>query len=143
MCQQPTAVAMTVVREFYANAKETTVHATMVCEKTIKLTVSPSIGSINSHSCKDELTMLANTADMDEVAHEICGKLVNWTIVKRVRTSFLIKELLIEMKTWHHYLCAKLIPTAHLREVTREQDLMLYAINKGLLDFGQHSPFRQ
>ena len=69
---------------------------------------------------------------MDEVAYKICGKVVNWMVVKGVCTSFLTKELLIEMMIWHLFLCVMLSHTAHLIEVTRERALMLYAISKGL-----------
>ena len=124
---------MTVVWEFYANAKETIGPTTMVREKTIKFD-SVTINKFYQIPIPmtDELVTLANTADMDEAAHEICGKEVHWTIVNGVRTSFLMKELLTVMKTWHHFLCARLSPNSHLTEVTRERALMLYAISKSL-----------
>ena len=130
-CQQLASAAMTAVWEFYANTKETTGPATMVCEKTIKF----NIVTINRFYqipilVIDKLTVLPNTTDMDKVAHEIYGKAINWTIVKGVCTLFLTKELLIKMKIWHHYLCAKLSPTTHLTEVTKERALMPYAITR-------------
>ena len=36
------------------------------------------------------------------------------------------------MKIWNYFICAWLMPTAHLTEVTREQALLLYDIKKGL-----------
>ena len=36
------------------------------------------------------------------------------------------------MKIWHHFICARLMPTTHLTEVTKEWTLTLYGIKKGL-----------
>ena len=36
------------------------------------------------------------------------------------------------MKVWHHFIYARLPPTMHLSEVTKEQAVLLYGIQKGL-----------
>ena len=36
------------------------------------------------------------------------------------------------MKIWHHFICARLMPTTHLTEVTRDRALLLSSIKKGL-----------
>lgn len=79
-----------------------------------------------------------STADLDEVTRHICGKVVNWTVVRGTRIAFLTKELETNMKVWYHFICAKLVPTAHLTEVTRERAFLLYAIKKNLsINVGQ------
>ena len=70
--------------------------------------------------------------DLDEVTQVLCDKVVPWTMVRGGQTAFLTNELRSNMKIWHHFLYAKLIPTAHLTEVTRCRALLLYSIKKGL-----------
>ena len=76
--------------------------------------------------------------ELDEVTRTLCDKVVPWIMVQGARTAFLIKELLFDMKIWHHFICAWLIPTAHLTEVTRDRALLIYDIKEGLtINVGQ------
>ena len=78
------------------------------------------------------IATLDSTTELGEVTKVTCGKVVQWTVVRDMCTTSITKELETDMKIWHHLLCARLCPTSHLMEVTRERALMLYAIAKGL-----------
>ena len=124
---------MTTVREFYANANKATETVTMVREKQIRFDVV----TINWHFSIqapqiDDVTNIDRTADLDEVIKVIYGKVVNWIVVRGTCISFLTKELVTDIKIWHHFICARLVPTSHLTEVSRERVLLLYAIVKNL-----------
>ena len=80
----------------------------------------------------DDVATLDSSADLDKVVKVLCGKVVQWRVVRGMRTSFMTKELVTDMKIWLHILSARLCPTSHLTEVTHEGALMLYAIAKGL-----------
>ena len=69
---------------------------------------------------------------MDEISQELYGKAVTWTMVRGTRTSFVTKELQPDMKIWHHFVCARLVPTTRLTEATRDRSLLVYGIKKGL-----------
>ena len=40
------------------------------------------------------------------------------------------------MKVWHHFICARLMPTMHLSKVTKERVVLLYGIQMGLKNGG-------
>ena len=105
----------------------------MVREKTIKFNGVTINKFYNIQAPEnDALATLDSNKDLDEVARVLCGKEVHWTMVRGAYTSFITKELLTDMKIWHHFMWAKLCPTSHLMEVTWERALILYAIAKGL-----------
>lgn len=85
----------------------------------------------NAPQLNDVMSMNVDV-DLDEVCRVICEGVVRWTVIRGEQTSFPTKELTTSMKAWHHLICARLIPTVHHSEVTREHALLLYAIAKNL-----------
>ena len=82
--------------------------------------------------------MLDDMANMDEISQDFCGKALTWTMVKGTRTAFTTKDLQPDMKIWHDFVCARLVPTAHLTKVKRDRVPFLYDIKKGLtINVGQ------
>ena len=70
---------------------------------------------------------------MDEVSRFICKSgATQWTIVRDKHAHFPFKDLKQHMKVLHHFIFAKLTPTMHLSEITRERAILLYGIQKGL-----------
>ena len=57
-------------------------------------------------------------ANLDEVCTVICRGLVKWTIIRGEHSTFPTRELTTIMKVYNHFICAKLIHTTHLTEVT-------------------------
>ena len=77
-------------------------------------------------------------ADLYEVCRVICGGVVRWIVIQGEQIAFSTKELTTSMKVWLHFICARLIPTAHHTKVTHERALFLYAIAKNLsINVGQ------
>ena len=114
---------MTIIHKFYANADEAQGSTVMVQEKQINYTVAAINNLLHIQAPHpDDVMNMDSTTDLDEVR--------NWTVVRRTRIAFPTKELESEIKIWHHFICAKLVPTAHLIEVTREQALLLYSIRR-------------
>ena len=52
-------------------------------------------------------------------------------MVREAPAHFPSKDLHPHMKVWHHFICARLVPTMHLSEVTKERAALLYAILMG------------
>ena len=61
--------------------------------------------------------------------------MIRWLIgpwFKAHRPHFFTNELQSDMKIWHHFIYARLVPIAYLTEVTREEAFLLYDIKNGL-----------
>ena len=132
---------MTVVREFYANVFESPISTTTVRKRHVRygaVTINAFFMIQNAPHGPDQVAQLDSTVDLDEVTLALCDKVVMWTMVRGTQTVFLTKELQSDMKIWHRFICARLMPTTHLIEVTRDQALLLYNIKKGLtINVGQ------
>ena len=111
---------MTVVREFYANAVESTSSHTMfvrgkqvrydaeTINQLFRLTYTP-VGL-------DELDLLMDSTNMEEVSNEICRGSTRWNVVRNEHAYFPSKDLHQNMKVWHHLYVADLFPHyTHLR----------------------------
>ena len=88
----------------------------------------------------DEVQYLLNDATkLIEVTRAICqSRGTQWTIVRDEHAHFPFKDLHPHMKVWHHFICARLMPTMHLSEVTEERVVLLYGIQMGLkINVGQ------
>ena len=134
-CKPPKAAVMTVVREFYVNALESPVSISMVRKRPVKynvVTITAILKIQNAPHGPNQVAQLDSTVDLDEVIGPLCDNVATWTMVKGTQTAFLTKELWFDIKIWHHFTCAQLMPTVHLTEVTRDQTLLLYGIKKRL-----------
>ena len=129
----PKATAMTIVCEFYANAHEMQGSTVMVQEKQVNYTAA-AINNLQHIQAPhlDDVMSMDNMTDLDEVSRKIYKKVVRWTMVRGTQTTFLTKELESNMKIQHYFIYARLVPTIHLTEVTRERALLLYDIKKNL-----------
>ena len=76
--------------------------------------------------------LLNNKANIPMITQAIClSSGTRWTIVREAHAHFPSKDLHPHMKVWHHFICARLVPTMHLSEVTKERAALLYAIQTG------------
>ena len=136
-CRPPKAAAMTVVREFFANAQESpTAHKAFVRGKEVKYD-SATINSLfrfdyNPTGPDDVDLLLNNEAHIPMITEAICinGR-TTWTMARETHAHFPSKDLHPQLRVWHHFICARLVPTKHLSEVTKERAALLYAILTG------------
>ena len=135
-CKQPKVIAMTIVHKFYANTFEGPASVATIRERQIQYdfgTINALLKIQNAPHRPNQVTMLNDTADMDEMSQVLCSKAVTWTMARGIRTAFATKELQPAMKIWHHFVCARLVPTSHLTKVMQDRALLLYDIRKGLI----------
>ena len=126
---------MVVVCEFYVNAFEGPASVATIWERQIRYdagTISALLKIQNAPYGPNHVTLLDDTTHMDEISQELYNKAGTWTVVRGTRTAFAMKELQPDMKIWHHFVCAYVVPTAHIMKVTRDRALLLYDIKKGL-----------
>ena len=128
---------MTVVREFIANAQEgPSGYKAFVRGKEVRYdttTINNLLHLQYNPTGPDEgETLLNDDAKMPEVTRIICqSRGTQWAIMKDEHTHFPSKDLYPHMKVWHHFIYARLLPTMHLSEVTKEQAVLLYGIQMG------------
>lgn len=122
-CKPPKVATMTIIREFYANVKESMSSVVMVREKQIRfdvIVINTLLRIQVQAPYPDDVMRMDSTTNLDEVTRVICGRVMNWIVVRGKWTAFPTKELETTMKIWHHFICARLVPTAHMTEVTQE-----------------------
>ena len=136
-CRHPKAAAMTVVHEFFTNAVEgPTGHKVFVRGKEVKYD-NTTINNLlhlqyNPVGPDDMDVLLNNKANIPMITQAICqSKGTRWTIVRDAHAHFPLNDLHPHMKVWYHFICARLMPTMHLSEVTKERVALLYAILMG------------
>ncbi|GMN21821.1 hypothetical protein TIFTF001_040129 [Ficus carica] len=124
---------MTLVREFYANAKEHRNHKTKVCGIVVRFdeeTINRHLGLVAPK--EDDLANYTKTADMQKVMDTICFKRTEWNISNGAHATFDSKYLEKNMKVWFNFINARLYPTTHVSECSRERALALFAIATGM-----------
>ena len=132
-CSPPKDGSMTLVREFYANAREHRNHKTKVRGIVVRFdeeTINRYLGLVAPE--EDELANYTKEADMQKVMDTICFKQTQWNVSNGVQTSFDSKYLEKTMKVWFNFITARLYPTTHVSECTRERALALFAIATGM-----------
>ena len=130
LCQPPRPVAMSVVREFYANL------ASHVLEKVQVrgVLVDFSAESINSfysleHVSAGPFDQLREHPDYPEVIRVLTKGRGEWRINSAGHAvNFKAKHLAFIPKVWHHFITSRLIPTTNVCEVTAQRALLNYAI---------------
>ena len=105
---------MTVIHEFYAFAFESP--RTTVRERKVRYdagTINAFFKIQNAPHDPNLVVMLNDTVDLDEVTQVLCDKVVPCTMVRGAWTAFPTRELRSNMKIWHHFICAQLMPIVH------------------------------
>lgn len=77
----------------------------------------------------DEFTeYMRDDIDLEEVIKTLCWLGAEWKSKEREAISFSVKELSRYGKVWHYFICAKLMPTMHIRDVINDRAVLLYAL---------------
>ena len=126
-----------VIREFFANApNDPTIRKVFVRGKEVKYDATTINNLLRLHynpMGPDDVDLLLNDNDnLPVFTHAIClSSGTRWNMVREGPAHFPSKDLHPHMKVWHHFICARLVPTKHLSEVTKERAALLYAIMTG------------
>lgn len=137
----PKPAMVSIVQEFYVNAKETEGHVVRVRGKE----VSYAKAEINAYYKLSEMVgddefteYMQKDIDLSEVIKVLCRPGAEWKSKEHEAFSFAHKELNRYGKAWYYFLCAKLMSTTQVTDVIHDRVVLLYAIVKGMtIDVGQ------
>ena len=140
LCQPPRPVAMSVVREFYANLASHVVKKVRVRG----VLVDFSAESINQFYNLDPIPSepfdrLYERPDYPEVIRVLTNRRGEWKLNNDGHAvHFKAKHLAYILKVWHHFITSRLILTTNVFEVTAKRALLNYAIIQDIpFDVGQ------
>ena len=86
----------------------------------------------------EDLLGLLSEIDMATVTTTICKPSTKWKKSGDLFRHFPQKGLLDKVWPWYAFICANLLPTAQLSDVSRERAILLYAIVTGAsIDVGR------
>lgn len=132
--EQPEPAVISIVKEFYINAKETQWRVVLVRGKP----VSYDAESINAYynlpniEKDDELmTYKLESFNLGQMLATLGRPGAIWTRKGGVIVHFSHMELNRNTKAWYYFLCAKLLPTTHVSDVIKDCALVLFAIVTG------------
>ncbi|XP_022845662.1 uncharacterized protein LOC111368573 isoform X1 [Olea europaea var. sylvestris] len=138
--EQPTAVSIPLVKEFYVNANEHENFKVFVWAFWIKF------GSFSINRFyhtqdipNDDYSRLRDEGvDLDEIIRTIARLGAEWKRSASDVTHFPSFGLIPNCKIWHHFTSSKLIPSSNTSEVTKERALLNFVIQKGYsIDVGR------
>ena len=133
-CEVPEAVPLSIVHEFYANAKTTMDGYYVVHGMTVDYTAA-AIRRVIRQKAKprgaDDRTFKSRAeVDLDYILSEIFVLGTRWK-----KKAFMDEKLTFPTsamnrytRAWNLFLCANILPSSHLHEVTVEREIMLWAI---------------
>lgn len=118
----PQKASVPLVREFYANAKDSAEHTTVVRGKPISFDRS----TINRFYGLDDIDddeyseYLDEHLDCEEVLKFLVGSRTEWRLNEGVDVSFMGSALDKHTKAWSYFIGAKLMPVTHFSDVTKD-----------------------
>lgn len=126
---------ISIVKEFYANAKEAQDYDVQVRGKSV-LFDKQSINSYNQieyMSDDNEFTeYMTEDLNLDTVIKTLCRPGAEWKSKGNDGAiNFSNGELRRYGKAWYSFICAKLMPTTHVSDVIKDIVVLLYAIVMG------------
>lgn len=137
LCELTSAVPLSIVREFYANAKETRDGYSIVRGFTVDYT-APAIrlllGLPDRPVGAEDWTFKARSeVDLDEVVARLCVPGTTWKLKvgSAEKATFASASMNRYARAWNSFICANLLPTTHTHEVTVERAILLWAILNG------------
>lgn len=120
---------VTVVKEFYLNAEDKAPFVAFVSRKQVPFGPKAINEFYNMRAptlCKYSQLCDGNP-DYDQILTEISKSGTSLIKGKKGGTLFMSKYLSLYGKIWYAFLCAKLSPSTHTSEVTKEKVLLLYS----------------
>ena len=137
--KQPQPALKTVVREFYANAKEHRDKKVFVRGKWVSFDRT----AINRHYRltnidDDEYSQYRLRPNTNDIIELLTQNRVRWKTTENDVIYFPSSGMNYEIKAWHYFIYAKLLPSGNTYEVKKERAILNYAIQKGLsIDVGR------
>ncbi|KAG8369557.1 hypothetical protein BUALT_Bualt14G0025800 [Buddleja alternifolia] len=128
-----------IVREFYANVAAHENYVVRVREKDVSFD-STSINRlyrILAIRCHDYVDM-EGYLNLDDIILNLCDGRTRWKENAGGPTSFSSGALTREMRAWHYFVCARLLPSSNTSNVHVKRAGLLYDISTGLgIDVGE------
>ena len=137
--EEPEHAMVNIVKEFYANAEDKAPSNAFVRGRMVPF----SADAINTYyqlrvprQCQYAY-MRDFDPDFEEVIKNMTKPGTTWIKGREGGTVFHSKDLSQYGKIWYAFLCAKLLPSTHTSDVTKEKALLLYAIVQDfIIDIG-------
>lgn len=142
-CEAPAAVPLSIVREFFANAKEDKNGYTFVRGMTVDYN-PPAIRKIIGQPAKrrgvEEWTYKTkDDVDLDEILARLCVPGTEWKLKVGISEplKFSASAMNKYARAWNLFICANILPSTHAHEVTVERAILLWGILNGqYIDLG-------
>ena len=137
----PGSAIVSVVREFYANANAEGEAVAQVRGRLVAFG-SQAINDLfaaPNYEGKDYLEPGLRSYDLEDIIRRLCRPGTTWkkNDYTGEKTSFPSSALSRYGKAWFSFICANMIPTRHLSDVTKDRAILLFAIVTGLnVDIG-------
>ena len=137
----PVSAVVSVVREFYANASPEGPAVVQVRGRSVafdSISINALFGAPN-YAGNDYMQLGFRGYDQEDVIRRLCKPGTTWkkNIYTGEKTSFPAAALSRYGKAWYSFICATMLPTRHLSDVTKERAILLFAIVTGLnVDIG-------
>ncbi|GMN64007.1 hypothetical protein TIFTF001_033098 [Ficus carica] len=136
----PQKASVPLVREFYAYAKYSVDHMTVLQGKPISFdrsTINRFYG-LDGIDDDEYFEYLNDHLDYGEVLKFIVGSGIEWRLNEGVAVSFMGSALDKHTKAWLYFIGAKLMPVTYFSDVTKDRAVLLYAIlSEASIDVGR------
>ncbi|EOY13933.1 Uncharacterized protein TCM_032752 [Theobroma cacao] len=129
-CHQPNVVVVLVVREFYATVVEHVDGVAFVRGKHVPFhsqAINELLRTPNIEN--DEYGQyLGDHQDCNEIISTLCIEGAQWKTSHGEPVSFKRSVMKKELKVWLHFVAARLLPSTHISDVTKDRAVLIYAI---------------
>ncbi|KAK1378176.1 hypothetical protein POM88_024920 [Heracleum sosnowskyi] len=143
-CEAPEPVPLSIVREFYANAKADKNGYSVVRGLTVDYTAKAIHWVLNLPKKKrgeeDWSLKTRDDLDLEYILGEICVPGTTWKYKAGTTEpiTFLASVMNRYARAWNMFLCANILPSSHSHEVTVDRAIVLWGIlNEEYIDLGE------
>ena len=133
-CEAPAAVPLSIVREFYANAKAEQNGFSVVRGLTVDYTLETIrrvIGGKEMRPTQDDwVRKNKRNMDLDRIIYYLCMPNTEWrrNPSTNERLSFPASAMNRYARAWNLFICANIMPSTHTHEVTVDRAILLFGI---------------
>lgn len=128
--EQPSPTVISIIKEFYANAKETQWHVVLVRRKPLDYDVESIDAYYNTPNFEGDEELMTYKRDgfnLDEMLATLGRLGATWATKGGMAVHFSHRELNCKTKAWYYFLCAKIKLTTHVSDVIKDRTLVLYS----------------
>nr|XP_017248025.1 PREDICTED: uncharacterized protein LOC108219212 [Daucus carota subsp. sativus] len=137
LCKAPEAVPLSIVREFYANARMEKNGFAIVRGLTVDYTfeaIQKLIGVQEMQETEEDWVRKdKRNVDLDKIVNELCVPGTVWKSnpTTNVRVSFPTSAMNRYARAWNLFICSSIMPSGHPHDVTVDRAILLYGILSG------------